>query len=131
MNKLALASLLLLSTAAFAEKPKPNPADYTISVHVTESRLVFVPHSAFFPACPICSEIQLLNVIIGGKKYELEGPGGGYGYWLLRTGNYKARLIEDSRPKTGRGTSSEYLREYEFLFPDGVTRSYDVSGEEE
>jgi hypothetical protein len=45
---------------------------------------------------------------------------------LLRTGNYKARMLKDD---TKRGY--EYNRTYELLFSDGGTRKYRVTGEQE
>jgi hypothetical protein len=38
MKKLALMLLLLLPTTAFAASTKPNPADFTLTVHVISSR---------------------------------------------------------------------------------------------
>lgn len=118
MKKLVLAIVLLVPSFACAEKPQPNPADYTVTVHVTASRLLFQQRGA----------VQRLNVVIDSKKYVLEITAG---LWLVETGDYKARIVEDSKPKPGKGTSSEYHRRYEIMFPDGVTRGYDVVGEEE
>jgi hypothetical protein len=95
---------LLLATYAWA-KAAPNPADYTINVHVTRSRM----------------EFGKLNVVIDGKKYLLEGgtePGK-----TLALGDYKAKVVKDEHAE------SYYLhREYEFMFPDNKTKRFSVIG---
>jgi hypothetical protein len=78
MHKLTLAILLLLCTSAWAADPKP--ADYTITVHVSAT------HIAFFSG----HLVQDLDVIIGGKKYELISELSVS--QLLALGDYKARL---------------------------------------
>jgi len=120
MKKALLVVLLVSPILVSAEKPKPapNPADYTISVHVQSSHL-FVECSG-----GICPQYERMDVLIDGKKYELtEFP------WrkdLLRVGDYKARVFkeETTRPY-------EYARTYQFLFSDGTTREYTVTGEGE
>jgi hypothetical protein len=109
MHKLTLAILLLLSTATRASDPKP--ADYTITVHVSASRLVLAARGA-----------QDLDVIIDGKKYELQsylGVGD-----LLALGDYKAKLIQNDQK-----TTYDSYQAYEFLFPDKKTRRFDVIGQ--
>lgn len=126
MKKVVVAILLLLPVFACGEKPKPNPADYTITVHVTACHLI--------DRCGVggCMEVQHLDVVIDSKKYELEGYGPRPAYfWVLETGDYKARIAEDAKPKPGLGTASEYRRKYTLMFPDGTTRGYDVMGQEE
>jgi hypothetical protein len=113
MNKLTLAILLLLSTLAWAADP--NPADYTINVHVTTSRMVLEGDANAFN--------QELNVIIGGKKYELRCSSINA---LLALGDYKAKLVKDEH----RTTYDSY-QVYEFLFPDKKTRKFDVVGQSE
>jgi hypothetical protein len=110
MQKLTLATLLLLATVSWATDPKP--VDYTITVHVSAT------HIAFFSG----HLVQDLDVIIGGKKYELisELTVG----QLLALGDYKARLVKDEHR-----TIYDSYQLYEFLFPDGKTRKYDVVGE--
>jgi hypothetical protein len=108
MTKLTLAALLLLSTISWAADAKP--ADYTINVHVSASHLVFASRG-----------VQDLEVTIDSKKYELQTD---YvvGY-LLALGDYKAKLVIDKH----RTTYDSY-QDYEFLFPDGKTRIYEVVG---
>ncbi len=117
MKRIALATLLLAQVLAWAAKPAPNPADYTITVHVQSSRLT---KGILRPVL----WAQHLTVSIDGKKYELEG-----GYNLedvVRVGDYKAKIAKDETKQ-----AYEYRREYEFLFADGITREYYVVGEGE
>lgn len=108
MKKLTLVVLLLISALAWAS---PNPAEYTVNVHVSSSRI------------DVERGYQLLNVVIDGKKYELASElriG-----WLLALGDYKAKLVKDEH--------SEYdsVRVYEFLFSDKKTRKFEIVGQAE
>jgi hypothetical protein len=109
MHKLTLAILLLLST--FASAADPKPADYAINVHVSASRLVREGHGA-----------QDLDVIIDGKKYELQSDLGVGD--LLALGDYKAKLVQNDHR-----TDYDSHQAYEFLFPDNKTRRFDVVGQ--
>ena len=109
-KKIALV-VLLVSVLAWAGSD-PNPADYTVNVHVSSSHMVLVRERSAFN--------QRLNVTIDGKKYEL---------WcssvnaLLALGDYKAKLVRDEH----RTTYDSY-QVYEFLFPDHRTRKFEVVG---
>jgi hypothetical protein len=112
MRKVVFAILLALPALALGEKA-PNPAEYTITVHVQSSRL----------ADEIgLTRAQLLKVVIDGKNYQLESNLGGLN--LLRVGDYKAKVLPDKHTWT-----YEYELKYEFLFPDGKTREFIVVGE--
>ena len=120
MKRVIFAILLIAPTLALAQKP--NPADYTIAVHVQSSRLVEFCTDVT-RGSNICIWEQQLSVTIDSKKYELQS---GNAKALLRVGDYKAKIIEDKSEHT-----YEYARTYEFLFPDGKTRKYFVVGETE
>jgi hypothetical protein len=108
MHKLTLAILLLLPT--FARAADPKPTDYPITIHVTASRGIVTAHGA-----------QDLDVIIDGKKYELQsylGVGD-----LLALGDYKAKLVLNDHK-----TDYDSHQAYEFLFSDRKTRRFDVVG---
>jgi hypothetical protein len=106
MRKLAVVILLLCSALAWAGG-EPTPADYTINVHVSSSRLTDI------------SELRLI-VIIDGKKYELQGVTTNA---LLAPGDYRAKLVKDEHK-----TAYDSYRIYEFLFPDRKTRQYHLVG---
>ena len=97
--------------AAIAHASDPKPTDYTITVHVSASRIAFAAHG-----------FQDLDVIIDGKKYGLISELG-VGQ-LLAISDYKAKLVKDDH----RSTYDSY-QVYEFLFPDGKTRKFDVVGQ--
>ena len=107
MKKITLA-ILLLSAFAWAAGD-PNPAEYTVNIHVSSSSLV--PHG-----------LQLLEVVIDGKKYQLQSELGVN--MLLALGDYKAKLV------TNRKRAYETYEVYEFLLPD-KTRKYDIVGQTE
>ena len=108
MKKLAF---LVLLFSAFACAADPNPAEYTINVHVSSSRMVMNASPAFS---------QELDVIIDGKRYELMAfnPNA-----LLALGDYKAKLVKDEHP-----SAYDSLQIYEFLFPDKKIRKFTVVG---
>jgi len=122
MKNLLLAFLFLIPSLAVAEKAKPNPADYTVAVHVQSSRLVLFCGDVT-GGSSVCNWQQHLNVIIDGKKLEIQ-PGSTKN--LLRVGDYKAKIVKDDTPNP-----YEYQRVYEILFPDGQTRQYLVVAETE
>jgi hypothetical protein len=101
-------AILLFSAFVWAAGA-PNPAEYTVNVHVSSSSMD--PHGN-----------QLLEVVIGGKKYELQSELA-IGR-LLDLGDYKAKLV------TNHKTPYESFQVYEFLFPDR-TRQYKVVGQTE
>lgn len=113
MKTTALAVLLLFSAFAWAGE-NPNPADYTVNVHVSASRMV--TEGANFV------HRQMLSVVIDGKKYELESEGAPN--ILLALGDYKAKLVKDEHK-----VSYDSYQVYEFLFPDQKTRKFIVVGQ--
>jgi len=114
MKKIALAVLLSVSAFAWAGS-SPNPAEYSVNVHVSRSRMVNDGRSIAY--------VQKLNVVIDGKKYELESGGPNT---LLAVGDYKAKLVRDEH----HGTYDSF-QVYEFLFPDQKTRKFTVVGQTE
>jgi hypothetical protein len=102
--------LLLLSAYAWAGE-NPNPADYTVNLHVSSSSIDVGGR-------------QALDAFIGGKKYELlcECANG----MLLALGDYKAKLVKDEHK-----TPYDSLQVYEFLFPDNKIRRFEVVGQTE
>jgi hypothetical protein len=119
MRKLIFVLLLLTPTLALAAKPTPNPAEYTVAVHVCSSLLTRGVATFGFPDVPV----QHLVAVIDAKTYELDAVPDHTE--LLRVGDYKAKIVQDGKPQ-----DYEYRRIYEFLFPDGKTRQFLVVGEE-
>jgi hypothetical protein len=108
MKRAALFVLLFATLAPAA----PAPDEYSINVHVT---------SSYRGAGGDLG--QQMDVVIGGKKYQLSAGGNGF---LLATGDYKAKLTKDEHK-----TTYESYQEYEFLFPDMKTRKFMVTAQSE
>jgi hypothetical protein len=122
MQKFLIALMFIAPAVAYADKGPANAADYTIAVHVQSSQLVNVCGSDNKGSS--CGMVQKLTVTIDGKKYEIEDAS--VRADLLRTGDYKARILKDETARP-----YEYRRTYEFVFADGKTRQYVVIGEME
>jgi hypothetical protein len=115
MKHTALIVLLFSCTLAFAAS---NSADFPINVHVTTSRLLNYGSGSNL------NVFQELDVIIDGKKYELQGDAlyaTRTAWGLIARGDYKARLINDVH-------RTDYLshQTYELIFSDGRTLKFDV-----
>ncbi|MFZ0419636.1 MAG: hypothetical protein WAM04_16170 [Candidatus Sulfotelmatobacter sp.] len=113
MKNLAVVAVIpvaiLLSALAWAGA-EPNPADYTINVHVSSARVNG-------------RGLIRLKVVLDGKKCELEGIDGESS--LLTPGDYKARTIP---LKVKDVHTYDVYGAYEFLFPDKKTRKYQLVG---
>jgi hypothetical protein len=122
MKKMALLIPLLLAAYSWAA---PNPDEYSINVHVSSSRWFMEPSLLGGPI-----PREKLDVIIDGKKYELEASAFRAnleaGVTLLEPGDYKAKLIQDQHK-----TTYEASQAYEFLLPDKKTRKFIVVGRTE
>lgn len=118
MKKTALLIPLLFAAYSWAA---PNPDEYPINIHVSSSRWFMEPSTVG----PLAR--QKLDVIIDGKKYELEASAFQAnleaGVTLLALGDYKAKLIQDQHK-----TTYEVSQAYEFLLPDNKTRKFIVVG---
>lgn len=122
MRKLFFAVVFLASTLAWG---KPNPAEYAVVVHVQSSGLVSLCNTVM--GRPFCEMRQHLNVVIDGKKYEMNSKD--FGDIGLVVGDYKAKLLPDNlTDKDNPPRSYVYNQQYEFLFPDGKTCKFQVVG---
>ncbi len=125
MKRALFVFLLLMPVLSWA---KPKPTDYAITVHVQSSHVVSMCNDIL--GHPNCEKKQHLSALIDGKKYELDSNGDLD--VMLRTGDYKAKLLPDEQRIGDIPLGDyEYRRRYEFLFPDGKTRKYTVVGESE
>ncbi len=115
MTKIALLAVLLTAVSATAQ----TPGEYTINVHVSAS------HWTVAPGLLSTQAVQQLDVVIGGKKYDLEATAQS-SPTLLALGDYKARLVQDEHK-----TAYESSQAYEFLLPDKKTRKFMVVGQSE
>jgi len=124
MKKLlvALVALLSLSCTALAEKPKPpNPADFTVTVHVVFSH--------FIPTRDTTAGYQELDTIIDGQQVELRCYSA---QGVLTLGDYKAKRIDSGSWKGGffpmSPTGFDIYRLYDLLMPDGMSREFEMVG---
>jgi|SRR5580704_4707698 hypothetical protein len=109
MKKLATIVVMLCSVLVWGGVAL-NPSDYNINVHVSSARING-------------RGSVRLKVTIDGRKYLLDGLD--LGSPLLVPGDYKAKTVpvrvKDAHTYDAYGT-------YEFLFPDGKTRTYGLAG---
>ena len=110
IKKLAFV-ILLFSVLAWAADP--NPAEYTINVHVGSSRMVIEGTSL--------AHQQRVSAVIDGKKCELESDVAVN--QVLALGDYKAKLIQNEHKN-----AYDSFQIYEFLFPDKKTRKFWLVG---
>ena len=129
-RKNALKKIMLslgIVTGSVALAAPPNPADYTVTLHITSSHLT---DDCQRIATPPCAQ---LDVTTGGAKYMLLGSAlrsnsrslAG----VLQIGDYKAKLIQLIKGNA----KSDYLltEDYDILLPDGKTASFQVIGQSE
>jgi hypothetical protein len=100
----------------------PNPAEYTLNIHVVSSQV----DTAYWGETPM--QYQTLHVVIDGKKYTIRGNAIRIAHvvGVLSPGDYKAKLVTDKR----KGTYA-YDREYELFLPDQTTSKLTVIGASE
>jgi hypothetical protein len=131
MEKLALVVLLLqpgfLLAGTDKPKDKPNPADFTIVVHVASSG------SQTYCVSGVCFAYQLLETVIDNQPVELQGGGQqvngldpqGENTGILALGDYPARISHSIHgPKNPN--SYDVYRLYDLLMPDGTARTFTV-----
>lgn len=112
---IAVPLLLLMSTTVYAQQPSNSV--YPLTVHVFSSE---VGANCATVAPPF--NCGVLSVTIDGKRYRLEGSRASAN--VLRTGNYQARIVKDEAVGP-----AGYVRQYELLFANGKTATYQVVAE--
>ena len=127
MKKLALVFLMLQTAFLLAAPDKPNPADFTVTVHVVSSG------SQIYCVSGLCGAYQLLETVIDNQPVELQGglqnvvalnvkPDK---RGILALGDYPARIsLSIHGPKNPN--SYDIYRGYDLLMPDGTARTYTV-----
>jgi hypothetical protein len=115
MKKLALAVLFLMVPVARAAE-KPNPADFTVTVHVISSS------ARTQSGVGVVWSAQVLETTIDNRPVELTG----YSAGVLALGDYKAR-IATSIHGPRNPNSYDIYKGYDLLMPDGTARTYTVT----
>lgn len=97
---------------------KSNPADSAIKVHVSATHIRSL--------CANCNPELFADVILNGKKFELEGifPNVKHELMLLVPGDYPVRLKKDIH----NADSTAIHQEYDLLLPDGTVWHCVTSG---
>jgi len=116
MKKFALALLLLQTAVVFAATDKPNPADFSVTVHVVSSA------SLLGGAGTNTFDYQVIEVVIGNETLQLRSGSEG----VLALGDYQARVSTSVHGPKYPNTYDVY-RGYDFLMPDGKVRTYTVT----
>ena len=116
MKKLVLALLLMQTPIVFAAADKPNPADYTVTVHVVSSA------SLLGGSGTNTFTYQMIEAVIGNETLQLRGGSEG----VLALGDYSARVSASVHGPKDPNTYDVY-RGYDFLMPDGKVRTYVVT----
>jgi len=146
MKRLAVFFLLpclLLCSASLFASTAPNPAEYTVNIHVTSSRVEQT--CTEFGSAVGCNPVLALNATVDGKQYQLQGniqnksvasdPAGSkhenflLGRGFLALGDYKAKLM----PVNPRDPNVPYyvIKNYEILLADGRLAEFQVIGQTE
>ena len=113
MKKMMLMVLMLQSSLLLAAADKPNPADFPVKVHAVFSRYVLTAGSD-----------QQIEAIIDGQRVELTGYSAGF----LALGDYSARVATKPLIHGPKNPNTyDVYKAYEFLMPDGKTRTYQVT----
>lgn len=100
-----------------------NSGGFPVTVHVYAAHwFTTLCTSGGGDAC----DLQSLDITIGGKKFQILTSDYRHEIWLMKLGDYKARLVKDAHKPTG-----ETHRVYELLLPNGQTRRFVVVGESE
>lgn len=112
MRKFVAVLFLLLCATFVRAAEKPNPADYTIKLHISASRIKTECGDG------LCRDILYADTILNGKKLELSG----IAVILQKTavlivpGDYPAKLLKDIH----NSDSTLFNQEYDLLFSDNI-----------
>jgi len=121
-----LSCLFLFCTHhVFGADAKNDPSKFPIVVHVSAS--AYPPNELDdYNSSGRAARDEILTATIDGKHYKLLGPTSNPRVdvccnGLINPGDYRAKLIQDEHK-----TSYESLQKFEFFFPDGTTRRFEV-----
>ena len=120
MRKTVAVLFLLFCAASLHAKDKPNPADYTIKVHISASHI---------DPPTIGRAANYADATLDGKKLQLSGDAVNIGgrvdrFALIIPGDYMARLKKDFH----NADSTAIHQEYDVLLSDGTVWHCMISG---
>lgn len=111
--KTLVAVLFLVVSSAFARvADTPNPADFTMKVHISAS------HLKTECAQGVCRNVLYADSTLNGKKLQLSGNAVEVKktLMLIAPGDYPAKLIRDVH----NSDDSLLNQEYDLLLPDNI-----------
>jgi hypothetical protein len=111
--------LLIQSFAVAFASDQPNPADFSIKVHVVSSRSRAVPNSINNGIAA-----QFLETIIDNQPVELGCTSAG----VLALGDYPARLSTKVHAPSKHPNTYDIYQGYDLLMPDKEIRTCSVTG---
>jgi hypothetical protein len=119
MNKIIAVLFLMLFATSLQAKDKPNPADYTIKVHISASHMQWTFYGWKMYA----------DATLNGRKVELAGDAVGIGNHaaeeaLVIPGDYQARLTSEFH----NSDSTAIHQVYDILLTDGLRWHCMISG---
>jgi len=119
MKKFTVVLFLVLCSAFAQAKEKPNPADFTIKVHISAAHFLLNPTYSSLP-------ILYADATLNGKKLQLAGTAAKIqgNIVLIAPGDYPARLTKDVHNTDGTAIHQEY----ELPLSDGITWNCVISG---
>jgi hypothetical protein len=120
MKKFVAVLFLMLCSTLTWSADKPNPADYTVKVHISASHLKTVCGDG------LCSNLLYADAVLNGKKIELSGndPIVKKTLMLIAPGDYPVKLTKDNHNSDG----TLFSQEYDLLLPDGTVWHCYTSG---
>jgi hypothetical protein len=112
MRKFVAILFLLLCSTFVRAAQKPDPADYTVKVHISAS------HLKTECANGICGNILSFHSVLNGKRIELSGIAVIVQKTLMPIvpGDYPAKLLRDIH----NSDSTLFNQQYDLLLPDNI-----------
>jgi hypothetical protein len=126
MKKFTVVLFLVLCSAFVRAEEKPNPADFTVKVHISASS---IPNFDLNELTVMSAEATLngRKIKLSGRAVLLNNNGQtkfASNAMLIAPGDYQARLVKDVH----NSDSTAIHQEYDLLLTDGVVWHCTISG---
>ncbi len=117
MKKLVAVLFIMLCTTLALSADKPNPADFTIRVHISASSIQHL-YGNGLPVLTVEAILNGKNIELSGfaEHFNDSGHKSGNNFMLLTPGDYQARLIKDVH----NSDNTAIHQEYDILLTDGI-----------
>jgi hypothetical protein len=121
----SLAAFVILTSPLAAFAKKPDPATFTLSIHVRETEVDYACNESFLGNPASCGMRLRIIGVLEGQKLQLRANTS----MVLRTGDYKMREKKEEPPPYAPDPSYVDRKAYEMLLPDGKVIVFQVVGE--